>query len=346
MGVDVLARRDAEVAARRALRVSAACSSMEVRCELLRSTVWALATPPRTVHVSRVLGSALPAWQLLTSRSDASEETLRAELRAALSALEDSGDLIEFGGGYWASATCRFVRLPNEAGFILVGGVPTFLLPIEELEYHGPHRHLRQLHPSLAAAVPVEQLQSWARLPGRIALQDWAKELIASLERQPYTPTSSEPFEFYRPEEARSGAPQFKRWYEDAGGSNGVMLARRVRLYGAKEYRLVETRSGRVVSACDLVGIEVRRLMYALDQAASRPVRALYRRSGAGIEWILTSEIPRAEQRVLATLGTLTIPDDRPYQRRWLVVRNEALARELLEALGVQVGAAVEEEGT
>jgi len=345
VGVDVLAWHDAEVAARRALCLTAACSSMEVRCELLRSTVWALATPPSSVHVSRVLGSALPAWQLLASRPEASEETLRAELRAALSTLEDSGDLIDLGGGYWASATCRFVRLPNQAGFLLVGGIPTYLLPIE-VEYHGPHRHLLHLHPSLAAAVPVEQLKSWARLPGRIALQDWAKELIDSLERQPYTPTSSEPFEFYRPEEARSGAPQFKRWYDDAGGSNGVLLARRARLYGAQEYRLVEVRGGRIVSACDLVGIEVRRLMYALDQVADKPVRALYRRSGAGTEWILTSEIPRAEQRVLATLGTLTIPDDRPYQRRWLVVRNEALARELLEALGVQVGAAAEEERT
>lgn len=344
MGIDVLAQHDAGMAARRALRLTAACSSMEVRCELLRSTVWALATPPNTVHVSRVLGSAMPAWQLLAARPDASEETLRAELRAALSALEDSGDLIDLGKGYWASATCRFVRLPKQAGFLLVGGVPTGLLPLDEVEHHGPHRHLLRLPPALAA-VPIEELKSWARLPGRIDLGDWAKELIDSLERQPYAPISSELFEFYRPEEARSSAPQFKRWSEDAGRSNGILLARRAR-FSAHEYRLVEVRSGRIVNACELFGIDVRRLMYALDQAAGKPVRALYRRSSAGIEWILTSEIPRAEQRVLATLGTLTIPDDRPYQRRWLVVRNEALARELLEALGVRVGAAAQEDGT
>lgn len=343
MSLDVLAQHDAGIAVRRALCLGATCSSMEVRCELLRSTVWGLASPPNTVHVSRVLAAASPPWQLLSSRPYASEEILRAELRAALSALEDSGDLIDLGGGYWATATCRFIRVPK-AGFLLVGGVPTGLLSLGEVEHHGPHRHLDQLPPLLAAKVPVEDLKSWARLPSRFALRDWAKELIDSLERQPYTPTSSEPFEFYRPEEARSGAPQFKRWYEDAGRGSGLLLARRARLYGTKEYRLVESRAGRIVSACDLVGTDVRRLMYALDQAAGKPVRALYRRRANGLEWILTSEIPRAEQRVLATLGTLAIPDDRPYQRRWLVVRNEALARELLEALGVQIGQAAEVE--
>lgn len=346
MSIEVLAQHHAEQTARRALRLTDACSSMAMRCELLRSTVWALATPPSTSHVSRVLGSALAAWQLLSSRPAANEETLRGELRAALSALEDSGDLIDFGRGYWASATCRFVRLPNQAGFLLVGGVPTCLLPIDEVEYHGPHRRLLQLPPSLATAVPVEELNSWAGLPACIALQDWAKELIDSLERQPYLPSSSEPFEFYRPEEARSGTPQFKRWYDDPGRINGVLLARRTRHYPypSREYRLVEIRAGRIVSVCELVGLDVRRLMYSLDQSAGKPVRALHRRNGATIEWVLTSEIPRAEQRVLATLGTLTIPDDRPYQRRWLIVRNEALARDLLEALGVQVVAGADEE--
>lgn len=309
---------------------------MEVRCELLRSTVWGLASPPSTVHISRVLGAALPTWQLLSSRADASEEGLREELRSALTALDDSGDLLALGGGYWASATCRFVRLPK-AGFLLVGGLPTGLLPLGEVEHHGPHRHLNQLPALLATKLPIEDLKSWARLPGRFALQDWAKELTDSLERQAYTPTSSEPFEFYRPEEGKSGTPQFKRWYEDPGRGDRLLLARRARLYGAQEYRLVETHHGRIASACDLIGIDVRRLMYALDQAVGKPVRALYRRSSIGIEWILASELPRAEQRVFATLGTLTVPDDRPHQRRWLVTRNEALAHELLEGLGIQI---------
>lgn len=342
MSLDQLARQDAQAAVRRALCVDASCSSIEIRCEILRSWVWGLASPPSTVHISRLLGAALPTWQLLSAQRDASAESLRAELRTALSALEDAGDLVDLGGGYWASASCRFVRIPN-AGFLLIGGVPTGALPLGAVEHYGPHRHLEQVPPVLAAIAPVEDFKSWARIPGG-ALQDWAKELGDSLEKQTYTPTSAEPFEFYRPEEARSGAPQFKRWYEDAGQTNGARLARRARLYGAKEYRLVEIRGGQIASSCDLVGIDVRRLMYALDLAAGKPVRALYRRSSERVEWILNSEIPRAEQRVLATIGTLVIPDDRLYQRRWSVVRNEGLARELLVSLGLEIRSAAEED--
>jgi hypothetical protein len=189
----------------------------------------------------------------------------------------------------------------------------------------------------LAGALPIEDLASWARLPS-VSLQDWARQVIDSLERQPYSPTSTEAFEFYLPGTCRPGTPQFRRWFDSTGDTTGTLLARRMRLYGAREYRLVDVGSGRIISACELQGVDFRRLMYALDLAAKNPVRArrLLGRDQTG--WLFTSELPRAEQRTFAAFGTLTIPDDRPFERRWTFGRNEELALRMLRSLGIALG--------
>jgi hypothetical protein len=159
--------------------------------------------------------------------------------------------------------------------------------------------------------------------------------VIESLECQPYSPTSTESFEFYLPASARPGTSQFRRWSDSAGNATGTLLARRLRLYGAREYRLVDLRAGRIVGACDLQGIDVRRLMYALDVGAKNPVRARRLHAGPQAEWLFASELPRAEQRTFAAFGTLTIPADRPFERRWAFARNEELAIGMLRDLGI-----------
>lgn len=321
------------------------CSAPDSRFEIVRATVWSIAAPGSKAHVNRVLSAALPTWQLLSDRATVTEEMLRGELRRALSTLEDAGDLIELSGGYWAPATARFVEIPGGAGYLLVGGAPSALLRLDggEVQFHGPHRHLAKLPPELASSLPVEDLKSWSRLP-EVSLQDWAREVIESHERQQYAPTSADAFEFYFPATARPGAPQFKRWSEDAGNATGTLLARRRRVYGAREYRLVNVRGGRIVGACELHDVDVRRLMYALDLAENRPVRARPLRVADQTQWLFTSELPRAEQRALAAFGTLTIPDDRPYERRWTFSRNEGLALDMLRSLGIALGQPPREE--
>ncbi|RKG99983.1 hypothetical protein [Corallococcus carmarthensis] len=345
MSVEVIrATKDAISTVRRTLGLGS-CSAAGSRFEIMRATVWSIAAPGSKAHVNRVLSAALPTWQILSDRATASEETLRGELRGALSTLEDAGDLIELRGGYWVPATARFIELPGGVGYLLVGGVPSALLQLDsdEIQFHGPHRHLAKLPSELASLLPVEDLKSWSRLP-EAPLQDWAREVFESHERQPYAPTSADVFEFYLPAKARPEIPQFKRWSEDAGNATGTLLARRRRVYGAREYRLVDLRVGRIVGACELHDIDVRRLMYALDLAGNSPVRARPLRVADQTQWLFTSELPRAEQRALAAFGTLAIPDDRPYERRWTFSRNEGLALDMLRSLGIALGQPPREE--
>jgi hypothetical protein len=336
MAVEVLRDpRQAASAVKAMLGLNASCSSSSVQFEVLRATVWSMATPAGEVHTNRVLSVALPTYRLLSGRSTASEEALRVELRAALSALEDTGDLLHLGGGYWCPATARLVEIPAGAGYLLIGGMPSSLLPIEDsaVQYHGPHRHFAKPSRELATTLPAEEFTSWSRVPNR-SLLEWAREVLDSLERQPYSPASAEAFEFYLPASSRPGAPQFKRWYESAGATTGVLLARRMRLYW-REYRLVEMRAGRIVAVCDLQSVDARRLMYALDQDARNPVRARRLHADDRREWLFTSELPRAEQRAFAAFGTLTIPDDRPFERRWTFSRHDELALGMLRELGI-----------
>lgn len=335
MSVEVLhVSREAAQAVKRAMGLDL-CPWFDSRFEILRATVWSMAAPKGKAHVNRVLSAAIPTWNLLSERR-ASEETLRAELRGGLSTLDDTGDLIELSGGYWAPATARLVVLPEGVGHLLVGGVPAALLQFgdDAIEFQGPHRHIATVRSEFAAALPVETLTSWAKLPSN-PLQDWAQEVLASFTRHPYSPTITDVFEFYRPEVARPATPQFKRWSPDAGNTTNTLLARRLRLYGAREYRLVDMRAGRIVAACELHDVDVRRLMYALDLAAGNRVRARSFRTRHQTEWRFTSELPRAEQRTFAALGTLRIPDERPFERRWTFRRNEELALEMLRSLGI-----------
>lgn len=340
MSLELPSIPQAAVSVRHALCLGSACVDADCRFELLRATVWSLSSGGTPVHIGRVLHAALPPWRLLCGRQDAVEVQLRTELRETLALLVDAGDLIEAAGGRWTSAATRVVRLKEDAGHLLVGGAPLSILPLtpRDIQHHGPYRHVGWSE-ALRTVLHEEELSSWARLPEE-PLLEWAQDLLVSLERLPYTPTSHESFEFYLPGSARARAPQFKRWADELGAAKGTLLARRTRLYGAREYRIVDVTGGHVARACELPTSEARRLMYALDSEAGNRVQARCTKVGTDLtEVLLTSELPRPEQRVLAALGTLEIPVDRPFERRWSFRRGQDLALNLMRSLGIDIAA-------
>lgn len=337
MGFDILRSKDQAV-----LAINASLGTSDLNfcssSELLRATIWGLTASSGKTHINRVLAAVLPAWQVLSQGRSPGEGALRRELREGLLALHDAGDLIELPRGYWAPATARFVKLPEDAGYLLVGGVPSAFLfnAGHEVRYRGPHRHLDRIPIDLSSLLPVESFESWARLPSG-SLADWAKEIVDSSKRRPYSPTILDPFEFYLPARVRPGTPQFKRWFDSAKDVSGTVLARRVRVWGSREYRLMEIVNGRIASSSGLHGVDARRLMYAFDLLAGNSVHATCVNDTDRPYWLLTSELPWAEQRSFAALGTLDVPKDRPYQRRWTILRNESTALQMLRALGIAI---------
>ncbi len=313
------------------------CSPAEARFELLRSLVWSLSrTGP--VYVARLLSAAIPSWRLLYEREGLDEDTLRTELRDGLSLLLDAGDLVEVAGGRWTAATTRLVRPELDAQYLLIGGAPLSVLPIapEMVQHHGPHRLLGECE-GLTSLLPREDLSAWARIPDG-TLNEWAKDLRESLARAPYAPIGHERFEFYLPGGARLHAPQFRRWTEEPGPASATLLARRTRVFGAREYRLVDVAGGRVHGSCGVPAADARRLMYALDSEAENPVQArLSVFESSSIRVVMSSELPRPEKRVLASLGTLDIPVERRWERKWSFRRGGELALSLIRALGVEV---------
>lgn len=336
MGLEVVP--SPQDAARIALRGLGLRGPESGKFELLRAILWSIAGPRGKAHVNRILAVALPEWRLFSARAAVHHELLRTELREAMSALEGAGDLLELGGGYWAAATARLIRLPKDHGNLLVGGIPSSWLAedLDEIRLHGPYRHFGRVPGDLASVIPTEPFTSWARLPDA-PIQEWAHKTAQSLQPQAYVPLHDDSFEFYVPANSRPGTPQYRRWAESVGTQTGTLLARRRRLFGTREYRLVQVRSGRPVSVCEPHNVDIRRLMYALDLDAKNPVRARRTCSGEVANWTLSSELPRAEQRVLGAFGELTIPGDRPFERCWTFRNGDTIAMDMLQSLGIVV---------
>jgi len=337
MTIEAISIPDAIDASIASLRLGESQAS-DVACfELLRSIVWCQSRGQHQVHIAKILNAGIPVWRLMCGRRDVPEKTLREELSSALKTLQEVGDLIEAPGGRWLSATTR--RITNvEMGIdLIVGGAPNSALPfnIHTIRHHGPYRHLTA-DSIVGPFVPCESLPSWARLP-ETTLSEWAAQMLSSLRRLPYTPTSSESFDFYQPETARAGVPQYRRWSEQLKTANGTFLAMRKRIYNAKEYRIVDVEDGRISRICEFPSRDARRMMYALDCEARNPVVAIMSAEKHETMVLLKSEIPSQEKLVFAALGKLSIPSNRPFERRWIFKQPQVLVLKLLKSLGITI---------
>jgi hypothetical protein len=336
--VELQSRTQAIETLKDSMNVDACCLSRECQFELLRSAVWGLSAPLSHVHISRVINSTLASWKLLSDFTTGAEEVFRRDIREAMSVLEAAGDLIELGKGYWTSATTRTVCLPNTSSRLIVGGLPCslFYMPRDAIRFHGPHRHIASINGPIATAIPSESFNSWVKLPEG-TLRAWSSTHVEALQLSTYNPNSSDPFEFYIPQFAKRYSPQFKRWYGNAKLSTGRYIARRRRVYGANEFRLVELKSGQITKSCELEPVDVRRLMYAYDFQANNPVRVKVSQHQTNSEWLFSSELPLPEQRAFSAIGKLVIPGDRPYLRRWSFPNNDDMVRSLVSALGMEI---------
>lgn len=310
-------------------------------CELLRAVLWAC-TRGGPVHINRLLNLSVDVAH--ASSTDTEEEALRAQLRRTLDALAEVGDVLELDRGHWSPTSPRIVDLGTEsAERLLIGGVPTSALPEplrREVAHRGTLRFVRGTELERTLTVDVTPLAEWIGAP-QLSLRDWGRALLAT-PLAPYAePSEGAPMEIYAPAApaAKRSRNQSTRWSDVVGVADGRYLARRRRVYGGAEYRIVDVRDGVVVASCNaLMPGEGRRLMYACDALAGRQVDATLRAEDDVLSLTLWSEVPSPERRFLTIAGTVSGPERAYYPRTWRFQRRwKDQVRRHLEALEIRV---------
>lgn len=347
-----ISRAEGRRLVRRELLNDDSADLLAVDCAVLRSVLWALSEAGAVaVNVNKFLNVAASVdltdgvsveHAAADGEATASpEEARRARLRASLDQLEEGFDLVGLPNGYWLPAPTRVVPV-TPARLMLVGGCPTNALPEEfqeTVEHRGPFRRLKTAAVRDALDLPTEELDSWLG-SAPADLKGWGTEVITQAALEAYSSNGEvEEFNAYVPGLARSGCPQGFRWMEVGTKlPNGRYLARRRRVVGLQESRIIEVRVGNVV-ASGVPSVErrdLRRLQYALDALAGNPTKARVHEAAGEVSFELKSELPRREQRILATLGTVTSPAEKYYPRTWTLARADVpRAREVLLELGV-----------
>ncbi len=293
------------------------CDKVAEDCALLRSCAWALTDGVRPVHILRLLN--------LASTLHFSGESARAQLKDALDELSECGDLAELSSGQWLPAPTREVRLRTGDDMrLLVGGLPTSLLSVEhatQIEHTGPYRRLLGDTLPKALNLASQSLEAWmGHAPED--LREWTQSALrGNYER--YRPIGRT-IEVYAPELFPASKPQLLRWVDRTDRLAGTYLSREELPFGGKRYIAVEIVKGQIGGIMAMPPTDFRRLMYGLDLLAGKPVVVEEIPSRFETAFVLRSELPQAEQRLLAALGRLVVPEGKYYPRNWAFHQEHA----------------------
>lgn len=334
-----------------------ASPSDELLTEALRATLIGLTRPRDSssiwepVHVARLTNPVRrrlsPMWPddsatgpdsaAISTKADESQSL--DSIQRLLQCLEEVGDFINLGHGYWLPAPLRLVELPTKH-VLVFGALDTRAL--------SRALHLPISRVGLARAVP--EASRWATTLPEEEFAMWrgeVPELRSWTERLRYSASKSlqssaqgfTDFDVYAAE-TQADAAQYFRWIRvDALRVVPVhpVLCRssaRPRSYWFGQIR--EVRAQRVLAGESPVPSEnVRPLMYRLDLLAGRATCATVEESRAGSELTLRSWLPPAERRLLLALATPYGSERLPCGARLPTSFPQILAA--LEALDVRV---------
>lgn len=273
------------------------------------------------------------------------ESKLPVEIgRDLLDDLTEQGDLCYLGEGRWLPAPLRLVPL-SQTYFLLVGGMPTYLLPDDlrrVLRLHGSFRHVDvseisalksgQEHP---LQWQFQSLEGWLG-PSPQTLDDLA-HFFDQQELQPIThqSVSNTSFEAY---DASIDKPQYVRWQSLDHVVDGRYLLRDRTPWGAKQYSIGYVSDRRLTKQSHVLHhIDIRRLCYALDAQAGKPTRAIWDPKHGQL--ILHSELPGRGRKLLSSIGFLQESHESYYPRRWVGIgpNHAHTVESLLTELGIRI---------
>ena len=338
MLLDFIKRRDAETIRGEKLIGGNCLDETAQDYAILRSCLWALWRDRGPVHSTRIVNLAIEvSGQSAVGR--AKQE--RILFRQALEELSEVGDVVSLPQGRWLPANTREVIFESEEEErLIVGGLPSSVLPADlrkTIVHYGPYRRTNSHTLVEALQLPKESLESWAGVP-KEGLDLWCKDIMGK-ELAVYT-ESPDGFKMslYTPSQFDSRKPQFFRWRAPRTDVSGRFLARRERMFGGCEFRIVEVSKGKVErSGSFLRPGEARRLMYGIDSESDRPVEVVVQRERGSLIVILSSEVPRSEQRLFGALGTLK-ESEVSYPRTWqFAERYQSVVLERLRSLKVKL---------
>lgn len=314
---------------------------LAVDCALLRNYLWILSNKGmEPTYVTKLLNMAIEVETDKIGTLEIAEKSRRERLREALNELANSLDVIELANGRWLPAPVRLVNINNyTTEYLLIGGVPTNLLPDDianEIISNGPFRRVKGDNLLKVLELPTEPLISWLNKPSKNLLE-WSKEVIENTKLTAVQPKDSSKFQVYS---QKTENLQAYRWVENNQiTKNGKYLAR-YRSFMGLEYRIIETKDSIITkSGVPVFGFgDPRRLMYGIDALNNNPIRISVEENTDAFYITVRSELPRAENRLFAALGKLSLPKDTYYPRSWSFNKRDFdQIKQALENLKVKI---------
>jgi hypothetical protein len=260
--------------------------------------------------------------------------------RQSLDDLAAQGDILELKDG-WIPTPLRLVPITADR-YLLAGGMPSCLLKKEiqgNLRLHASFRQLDvqtiQAYPTYDQDLHTWQFQtqeSWLGGPAKSfeeLLQNFQQIDVRDVQQEEMSP--EEEGEIYVPSRNK---PQAQRWLSPTPSiRNGRHLLRSRTRWGQRAYTIGEFSQGKLKKQSqELASIDIRRLCYALDNAANTPTYATWHIQQRKL--ILYSELPWHERKRLALIGTLQPnADGKYYPRVWRIAEQTQYEERMKEML-------------
>ena len=337
---------------------AAQASQESLLAEVMRTVLWAQCAHRQDVPLSeasiktqKVLKMARAIWRpLATSHQNSAAsngvqgndnpgEHIELE-REILENLAEQGDLFELSGGRWLPAPLRLVPIAP-IHHLLVGGMPTRLLPsvlLRALSFHGSLRYAESsinssLLPDTQIPIRWQSLESWLG-PAQVLeelVRYFDEQELLTVSHQHVTDTSLEAYD------TNINGSQYSRWQSLDRVKDGRYLLRSSTPWGIHRYTGGSISNRRLTQqGAELRQTDIRRLCYALDKRAGKPTTARWNQQRDLL--ILHSELPGRERKFLSTIGTLIEnADGNYYPRQWLITRDVAPIFSQLNELGIQI---------
>lgn len=335
--VDKLASREI---VRDQLFLSKDASKSSVLAEIVRSSIWVhqpqSADSVQPVHRHRIVatGVSSAAWLL-----EVDPKVARDLLSRTVDELVIIGELDRANYGYFLPTPVRWVDIPRDDRKLLVGGVPTRALP-PIIRAGIRHRHFVREGDGKELLV-TQSLDSWIHRPTS-ELKDWFSTLLRN-EKVNARPVkepelASAEWQIYPTQQHKFQSKRWESLTPIQSIPQGVFLGRARDGFSISSWGLLwSDETGCSMTEIKPSDVDVRRVMYALDEQYEWPTKVIVRRGSTRVQLVCESELPISEQRYLTAVSQkITNPEGNFYPRIWDMPKDcECEAKKILTKLGI-----------